>query len=87
MGIKELEIIHFNDLHSNFYVKDVDGIQKGGVSFLNNYIKKEKQRKHAEEMAKAEQRKQNTLKELQDQLLSGNFEINEKEQEEQERFN
>lgn len=44
MGIKELEIIHFNDLHSNFYVKDVDGIQKGGVSFLNNYIKKEKQR-------------------------------------------
>lgn len=44
MSIKKLEIIHFNDLHSNFYTEDIDGVHTGGISYLTNYISKEKQR-------------------------------------------
>ena len=37
--MKQLTILHSNDIHGDFLTKEVDGKKKAGLSLLSGYIK------------------------------------------------
>ena len=40
MALKNLTILHSNDLHGDFLPKEIDGVSTGGISRLSGYVKK-----------------------------------------------